>query len=233
MKYLGSKNRIAKQILPIMLEGRTNETWVEPFVGGANMIDKVEGNRIGSDKNRYIISLHKALQNGWKPKKNITKEEYVKLKENREDYEDYEVGYYGTQLVFGSVWFGSYRRDNTEKRDYSFEAYNNVMKQQPKLIGVDFICCDYQDLDIPKNSIIYCDPPYKGSRPYIGENKIIHDEFWEWCRSKVKEGHKVFVSEYNAPNDFKCIWEKEVKSSGNRITDKKLTATEKLFVYCG
>jgi DNA adenine methylase len=50
---------------------------------------------------------------------------------------------------------------------------------------------------------------------------------------KSKEGHKVFISEYNAPNDFKCIWEKEVKTSGNRITDKNLTATEKLFVYCG
>ena len=57
MKYTGSKNRIAKHILPLMLEGRTNETWVEPFVGGANMIDKVEGNRIGFDNNR-VISLY-------------------------------------------------------------------------------------------------------------------------------------------------------------------------------
>ena len=40
MKYMGSKNRIAKYILPIMLESRAEGmTWVEPFVGGANMID--------------------------------------------------------------------------------------------------------------------------------------------------------------------------------------------------
>ena len=39
MKYLGSKNRIAKHILPIMLEHRKgNMCWVEPFVGGANTI---------------------------------------------------------------------------------------------------------------------------------------------------------------------------------------------------
>jgi len=44
MKYMGSKNRIAKHLLPIMLaecEKHNIEKWVEPFVGGANMIDKV------------------------------------------------------------------------------------------------------------------------------------------------------------------------------------------------
>ena len=34
MKYLGSKARIAKYILPIMLKGNENKTWVEPFFGG-------------------------------------------------------------------------------------------------------------------------------------------------------------------------------------------------------
>ena len=49
MQYMGSKNRIAKHILPIMLaERKPDQWWVEPFVGGANMIDKVEGNRIGA-----------------------------------------------------------------------------------------------------------------------------------------------------------------------------------------
>jgi len=55
MKYMGSKNRIAKYILPLMLKYRKpNQTWVEPFVGGANMIDKVDGKRIGADLNHYL-----------------------------------------------------------------------------------------------------------------------------------------------------------------------------------
>ena len=38
MKYMGSKTRIAKEILPIMLKNRTeNQFWVEPFVGGGNI----------------------------------------------------------------------------------------------------------------------------------------------------------------------------------------------------
>lgn len=48
MKYMGSKARHAKELLPIILKDRKPGQWyVEPFVGGANMIDKVDGNRIG------------------------------------------------------------------------------------------------------------------------------------------------------------------------------------------
>jgi len=37
MKYMGSKTRIAKYILPIMLkERKEGQVWVEPFVGGGN-----------------------------------------------------------------------------------------------------------------------------------------------------------------------------------------------------
>lgn len=65
MKYMGSKNRIAKHILPIMLEYKTDDmVWVEPFVGGANMIDKVKGQRIGADFNEYLIAMWKELQKG-------------------------------------------------------------------------------------------------------------------------------------------------------------------------
>jgi DNA adenine methylase len=53
---------------------------VEPFVGGANVIDKVQGKRIGGDKNEYVIALFKALQNGWIPPKNVSEEECEKFK---------------------------------------------------------------------------------------------------------------------------------------------------------
>jgi DNA adenine methylase len=48
MKYMGSKRRIAKEILPIILKDRKPSQWyVEPFCGGANIIDKVDGKRLG------------------------------------------------------------------------------------------------------------------------------------------------------------------------------------------
>lgn len=54
MKYMGSKNRIAKEILPIILKNKKEHQWyVEPFVGGSNVIEKINGKRIGSDNNNF------------------------------------------------------------------------------------------------------------------------------------------------------------------------------------
>jgi len=51
MKYMGSKSRIANDILPIILKDRKQDQYyVEPFCGGLNVIDKVDGNRIANDK---------------------------------------------------------------------------------------------------------------------------------------------------------------------------------------
>lgn len=232
MKYMGSKNRIAKHILPIMLtERKEGQYWVEPFVGGANMIDKVKGNRIGADINEYIIKLLRGMSNDWIPPKHISKEEYHDIKKNPENYTDELVGYTASQLSFGCEWFGSYRRDNAGKRDYPMEAYKNVTKQSANIIGVDFRHSHYLNLSVPDNSIIYCDPPYQGVRKYIGFKDFDHDEFWQWCRNMSKKGHTVFVSEYNAPDDFECIWQKEISASANNSikTGQGLKATEKLF----
>ena len=101
------------------------------------------------------------------------------------------------------------------------------------LRDVVFQYSDYKNLTIPKNSVIYCDPPYEGTTKY--KDDFNHTEFWEWCRTKTKQGHKVFVSEYKAPEDFKCVWEKETKSSlsANGKSGGNKLSTEKLFLYCG
>lgn len=57
MQYVGSKNRISKELAPIIQSYITDETvaYIEPFVGGANMIDKIKHpTKIGSD-------IHKAI----------------------------------------------------------------------------------------------------------------------------------------------------------------------------
>ena len=65
MKYMWSKNRIAKYLLPIILKDRKEWQWyVEPFVWGANMIDKVDGNRKGCDINEYLIEFLRELSDG-------------------------------------------------------------------------------------------------------------------------------------------------------------------------
>lgn len=68
MKYMGSKARIADEILPIILADREpDQLYIEPFVGGCNTIDKVTGKRVGIDINPYLITMWDCLVNGWLP----------------------------------------------------------------------------------------------------------------------------------------------------------------------
>ena len=226
---MGSKNRIAKEILPIMLKERGQRTWVEPFVGGANMIDKVQGKRIGADLNEYVIALLSEMSKPNFIAPEISEAKYNELKSNKDLYEKWVVGYAGTQLSFGATWFGSYRRDSLGKRNYCLEAQNNVNKQSKKLQGVEFIHSSYLDLQIPNNSLIYCDPPYQ-TEATKGKYKddFNHEIFWQWCRDKSNEGHIIFISEYNAPDDFQCVWEKVINQRmNNNVQTSK--AVEKLF----
>jgi DNA adenine methylase len=227
MKYMGSKNRIAKDILPIILKDRISEEqyYVEPFCGGCNLIDKVKGNRIASDINPYLIAMYQEISNGWIPKDNYTEQDYNNARQNKKE-SPYLSGYFGFALSYGGKWFGGWCRDRQGKRDYVKEAYNNMLKQIPNLKGIDFFNVNYDKLDIPNNSIIYCDIPYKDTTKY--NTTFDYDNFYTWCRYMKKQGHQIFVSEYNMPDDFICVWQKEITSSLTQDTGSK-KAIERLF----
>ena len=62
--------------------------------------------------------------------------------------------------------------------------------------------------------------------------KFNYEEFYDWVRNMNNKGHEIFISEYSMPNDFKIIWEQEVKSSlsANNISGGNKTSIERLFV---
>lgn len=227
MKYMGSKNRIAKYILPIMLENRKEgQYYIEPFCGGCNTIDKVTGNRIASDSHSELIELFRSLQQGWVPPIHVSEEEYQQAKVLVD--RPHLKGYIGFNLSFGAKWFGGYARHNDGgKRCSSTEAYNNVTKQIPFIQGIEYYHGAYSVfIDYPPNSIIYCDPPYRGTTKY--KNGLDYEHFYQWCRDMKALGHTVFVSEYTMPEDFICVWAKPVTVNLTNITAAN-RAVEKLF----
>ena len=228
MKYMGSKRRYVKYLLPIILENRKNGQWyVEPFVGGCNVIENVKGNRAGIDINRYLISMWQALQDGWIPPENISEEEYVDIRDNKECYPEYLIGYVGFNLSYAGKWWGGYARDGARKRNYGDEAFRHIMKQVPKIKDVFFVDGDYLEMEFKDICTIYCDPPYQNATQY--KDRFDHDSFWNWCRERRAEGHKIFISEYSAPEDFKCVWEKAVNNTLVQNTGSK-QGVERLFV---
>lgn len=229
MQYLGSKNRISKYILPIILKDRKiDQFYVEPFCGGCNTIDKVTGNRIAGDSNNYLISLWIALQNGYCPPENISREYYYKIKNNKDNFAPELVAFVGFLCSFGAKWFAGYAF-NKKGDNYASRGKRCLLKQIQKLKEVNFYNKSYHELDIPPNSIIYNDPPYENTTKY--KDEFDHKTFWDWCRTMSISGHNVYVSEYNAPTDFICIKEIPHKT----ILDKncQYTRIEKLFKYNG
>lgn len=235
---MGSKNRIANQILPIILKDRNeNQCYIEPFVGGANIIDKVDGNRIGGDKNKYLIEMWKGLQLKKERPHTITKGMYSKARvdyrnNKNESYSDFLIGWIGWMGSFNGRFFdGGYSGHSTgkTKRDYIAEQIRNTEKQIDSVKGVEFIHSSYETLYVPPNSIIYCDPPYKNTKQYDVSKNFDYEKFWNWVKEMSLKGHKVYVSEYIAPSDFQCLWQKQITNSMNQTKTTK--PVEKLFTY--
>ena len=234
MKYMGSKNRIAKHILPIMLaeaEKHSITTWVEPFVGGGGMIDKVPGTfrKIGADLNPHTIAAMLAIRDFPDALPDtVTEEEYKSLKGTPPSPIESWIRFC---CSFGGKFENGYARE-AGSDDSTFCGYGkrNALKQSPKIQDVEFICCSYLDLtENITNSIIYCDPPYNGTTGYK-TGQFNHEEFFDWCRLMKSKGNVVFVSEYNAPEDFELVWQGEIKTNFSS-TRKSAThnAVEKLF----
>ena len=224
MQYMGSKNKIAKHIMPFILERlKPDQHYVEPFVGGANMMDKVDHPfRIGADLNYHLIEMWRALQKGWSPPENVSEAEYQYLKAAQDIEDPALVAFVGFCCSFGCKWFGGFAR--MKGVDWAKRGHGVLKKQIPFLQNVDFRCCSYQNLSPPPESLIYCDPPYRGTTGY--KMGFDNDAFWQWCRDKSSEGYTVLISEYSAPADFECLLEIDTHST---LSQKKESKKEKLF----
>ena len=109
----------------------------------------------------------------------------------------------------------------------SNEALRNLKKQIPNILDIEFICSNYLDNEFCnlKNALIYCDPPYSNTTKY-STKEFDTNKFWDWCRIMSKNNY-VYISEYNAPEDFECIWQKEITTSLKVKEHEK--RVEKLF----
>lgn len=238
---MGSKSRIAKDILPIILKDRTpNQYFVDLFCGGCNILDKVDGKRIGNDKNKYLIAMWKGLQQDLPRPKEIDKQLYDASREvyngkengfvNDMYLDDFMIGWIGWMASFNGRFFDGGYSGKASGRDYVAEQIKNTEKQLPLIKDVHFFNRSYDEFDFKEPCVIYCDIPYKETKQYATSKDFNHDNFWQWVREAIAKGHKVFVSEYSAPEDFRCVWSKEVTNSMS--TKNTYKPIEKLFTLC-
>lgn len=227
MRYKGNKTRLSKHIIPI-IESYAFDNYIEPFCGNCGIIQNVKcKNRLANDYNKYIVALMEAIRDGWVPPENISEEYYKHIKNNKDKYPECLVGFVGFGCSFGGIFFRCYARCKNNI-NYARQSQISLLKVKHRLQGIQFSNKSYDELIIPYNSLIYCDPPYSNTEGY--SNAFDNDKFWDWAR-KESERNIVLVSEYTAPEDFECIWSKPVTCVLNK--SGKVNKIEKLFKLKG
>lgn len=239
MKYMGSKSRIKKYILPILqniIDKNNIKMYIEPFCGGCNIIDSIKCDiKIANDISTPLIEMWKYLQkNGTKfLPEDVPRIHYCEVREKKTSaYPMWYVGAIGYLASYNGRYFdGGYAKPTIEKgklRNYYQECKRNIEKQLPLINNIIFSNKNYIEMKDKNNCLIYCDIPYKDTKQYLSSKNFNYNMFWDWCRGQSKN-NIVIISELQAPDDFICIWEQDVLRSV-KATDKSI-AKEKLFIY--
>ncbi len=102
------------------------------------------------------------------------------------------------------------------------------------LKDVEFYNKDYQEVDIPIGSLVYCDIPYKNTTQYCKEEvgEFNHNEFYQWVRDNSNK-YDIYISEYkkNVPNDFEIVWEMKSKQDIRNSKNERAETIEVLMKY--
>jgi len=233
MRYIGSKRRVFKYIKPFLKQHlhQSNMRYYEPFVGGCNSLVQFNYQglkRYGWDINHYLIAMWQAFQKGWQPPEFISEDKYNHIKKNKDEYDNYLVGYVGIMISFGSKWFDSYRNEVTSGVRHSSSSKKLIIHSQ-KLKEVDFECKDFFQCwqQIPENSIVYCDPPYRDDtvNGYAFDTMKLYQVYKELSRYCY-----VYISEKakSMPGDFIPLMERDMSHTNKGSTREWI---ECLYTY--
>lgn len=232
MQYMGGKAKVSKDISLILNKFANNNVYfVSLFCGSCAIESRIEGfkKKILNDNHKYLIEMWKAVQNGWIPPISVSNDEYVLVK-NTMEADTPLTGFIGFCCSFGGKWFGGYAK-NKRGDNFAKQGHNGIMKKRNGLTNETtiFLNRDYREVNIPKGSVIYCDPPYKGTTKYK-TGDFGYEEYYDYIRKLSKE-NMVFCSEYSMPDDFVPVWEKLKKVTLEQGDNKSRVRTEKLFIH--
>ena len=228
MRYMGGKTRIAAPIAKI-ISTAGGDTFVSLFCGACSVESKLTGfNRIIlNDKHKYLIAMLRGVQAGYELPDKVTEQQYKEIRADK-DRDPVLTGFAGFVCSFGGKFFGGYARDKKYGRNYAEVGKRGLLKTMSTLQKAEILCKDYRDVPIPSGAVIYADPPYKDATPY-GSDKFNYEDFWAYMRLLSEKGHKVYISEQNAPPDFICVWQKPIRRTIDVNKNNNFLITEKLF----
>lgn len=230
---MGGKHFLKKKLTAAILAHTPRRgNYHEPFIGGANMFEEIAPHfdrLFVSDVHPDLILLYQAIANGWDPPCELSRETYESL---RHDKPSALRGFAGFGCSYRGQWFKGYLSDYPKDGHYYAKAACKSILRIRSLLSKSVITqCPYTQCTPSSLSVVYCDPPYRGTTAYRGSDGFDHDHFWKIMQAWSMFGVHVFVSEYNAPDGWASIFETEHLCS--TAGAKRTRRTEKLFVWKG
>ena len=183
-----------------------------------------------NDRHEYLITMLRGVQSGYDLPESVTEDEYKAVRDNK-DADPVLAGFVGFGCSFGGKWFGGYARDKVGT-NHADKRKKSLLRDMATLSEAEFLCRDYRGVPIPKNAVVYADPPYSNTTGY-SVGKFDSEEFWKCMRLIAQTGHTVFISEQTAPDDFVAVWEKPFTRTLDRDKNNQFRVSEKLFTYGG
>lgn len=107
----------------------------------------------------------------------------------------------------------------------NMERLDKIREFAQKVKPFDHRCGSLYDLN-PTSGIVYVDPPYRDSIVDGQPKNIDYEDLYEWFRSLRVPA---FMSEYNAPREFECVWTKPTRSLIPQSKKGANKRVEKLF----
>jgi site-specific DNA-adenine methylase len=213
-QYHGGKQRHALHIARLIEQEQSQHidltntrytNYIEPFLGMGSVMHQVLDLQLrfesyhGNDVHESLIAMWHERDYITVPK-HVSRETWYQFKQSHDDNAEKAVIGFGCSVR--GVYFGSYREAPTTQLT-KYENEINKRKQLFKRYNVTITCGEYDTIPDYKNSVIYCDPPYRIKAYYFhqsqkGRNmmKFNHDKFQAWCETQVsKNGNIVLVSE--------------------------------------
>jgi DNA adenine methylase len=204
--------------------------YLEPFMGACSVLTAMAPHfsaPAAGDVHPDLVMMWQAMQRGWAPPQEMTRERYAWL---RNQGPSPERAFAGFGCSFSGRWFGGLDATPGRARRGSKTAAvicaSALERKRPALTSVFIVQADYRKWNPGPGVVVYCDPPYAGTTGY-GTGGWDVDQFWVTARQWAANGATVFVSEYSAPDDVECVW-----LAGHRVTagsDMYRRSVERLF----
>ncbi len=219
VKWVGGKTSIAAEIIKHLPD--RIENYYEPFVGGGAIFFRVHS-RIQaaflSDVNSELMQTYKIIQNNVEElieileehRKQHNKAYYYKLRGEHKLDKPTEIA---ARFIYlnKTCYNGLYRVNSRNQFNVPIGSYT-----QPKIVdhdtlrncsmtlqGISLTTDSFEDIEIQKNAVIYCDPPYDETYNQYSSSKFeqnmqerLRDMSLEWAG----RGAKVIIS--NADTEY-------------------------------